>query len=503
LAGIVVAYGLTRALFAARFPVFFDEALYAEYAEDGARSSHDLFRAYEVGQGPLPIWLGILWIKLGVTPLMAMRLVSITAGLLTAAAMGLVGRWLWGPAAGWATAGLCVAMPFLLVHDGIGIYEPVVGLILASALVLQLAHAWRPRLWLGVALGFVLAAGLLTKENTLPALLLMPLSLLCFDWSAAGRRARLARWLAGVGLTGLVVVAAVLLQRSSDQYALREAAARSITLRAARSTGEVLRDPFGVLQVNWTVFRPVLTGYLTIPLLLTALVGAVLSWRVRPRATALLLAWIVVPAAIVATFQLRPAPRHAMIVVLPAVALTAYALVRGTALLQRSLPGRWAALAGTAAAALVLAPGLALDVRVLAHPATARYPGLDYWQYVAGWPAGGPWRRTADLLRRRATGSRVVLLAPGPYRVLRQALGASDRYVFARPDSTLARRAQFGLFDEARLPIDPKGFDHELTARGFVQVARFARASGPCSRPLETSCGDAVRVYVPRARPPG
>ena len=92
------------------------------------------------------------------------------------------------------------------------------------SLYLQIEFARRPRLWLAGLLGVVLAAGVLTKLNTLPALVLLPVSLLCFDWSGPGRRRRMTRWLQGIAVVTAIVVAAYLLQRSSSYYVQLEAA---------------------------------------------------------------------------------------------------------------------------------------------------------------------------------------------------------------------------------------------------------------------------------------
>ena len=45
---------------------------------------------------------------------------------------------------GLVAAGLCVVLPFFLVHDGIGIIEPLVTLVMASALYFQVEVARRP-----------------------------------------------------------------------------------------------------------------------------------------------------------------------------------------------------------------------------------------------------------------------------------------------------------------------------------------------------------------------
>ena len=95
-------YLATRLWFLHRFPYFVDEAQYAYYTDRAAHSLHDLFISYEIGREPLFIWLGIPLVKLGVAPLMAVRLVSMLSGLLTVAVVGLLGRMLGGTSVGLA-----------------------------------------------------------------------------------------------------------------------------------------------------------------------------------------------------------------------------------------------------------------------------------------------------------------------------------------------------------------------------------------------------------------
>jgi hypothetical protein len=178
----------------------------------------------------------------------------------------------------------------------------------------------------------------------------------------------------------------------------------------------------------------------------------------------------------------------------PLLVLSAYALVRAAQLARARLAPAAALAACALGVALALSPAVLLDARVLARPATARYPGLDFWQYVAGWPAGGPWRGAADEIRRRGQGRRVVVLVPGSYLVLRLMLSGDDRYVLATPDSPLAAGARLAVVDSERVPVDPKGFRAELERRGFTVVSRFARPDGPCSGPREPSCGGTVTV---------
>jgi 4-amino-4-deoxy-L-arabinose transferase-like glycosyltransferase len=478
MAAIGVAYLLSRWRFIDRFPYFLDEGTYAVFANRAADSTGDLFYSFTIGREPLTFWLGIPWIKLGINPLVAVRITSALAGLLTLVFVGLLARGLAGAWAGIAAAALCVVMPFFVVHDGIGIIEPMVTLVMAAALYLQIEFARRPDLRVAALLGLVLAAGLWTKENTTPALVLIPLSLLVFDWSPDGRSERLRRWLIGIGIALAMAVTAKLLLRTSSLYPLYEHARDNPLLYTVRPLGDVLSDPFAELGKTWDAYRPAFSGYVTIPLLLTALAGAVIGLRRQPRITALLLAWILLPLAVSMLFSTLPYPRHVMYLVPPAIALMAYAVVEGVKWARTLMAPRTAALVSAVVVAGLLTPALLLDGRVLAHPDTARYPGTDDIQYVTGTGAGSVWPAVADTIRERARGPQVPILTTRSYsQVLEMLLGPSSRYVFVGGKSPLAPRAQFSL-DDNQIPFYDPDAATIVREGNFVEVGRYARPRG-------------------------
>ncbi len=282
--------------------------------------------------------------------------------------------------------------------------------------------------------------------------------------------------------------------RTSSYWDERELAVKNVLVWPARTLDTVLDAPFGNIDTNWDAYWSALSGYVTIPLLVTTLAGSLLLLRRDPRLAVLLLAWILVPFLIGMMFQLRPYPRHAMFIVPPAIVLSAYALVQAALFVRLRLPRRAALATCAVAGVLLLVPAIVLDSRVLAHPDTARYPGLDYWQYVAGWPAGGPWDKAADLIKSRASGRPVVIATPrGRYTVLAEILG--DRYVWVPIDSPLAARAQFGVYDDEGFRNRKNTFAPAIGARGFVRATKFTRPSEPCSGPREDRCGGSVTVY--------
>jgi 4-amino-4-deoxy-L-arabinose transferase-like glycosyltransferase len=476
-ATILAAYVATRAVYANDFPYFVDEGIYAVLSEKAGSSIDDLFVSLTIGPRVLQTWLGVALIKLGLEPLHAMRAISVLAGLGIVAVVALIARRMAGRAGALTAAASSVALPLLLVHEGIGLIEQLLTLLMAAALYLQIELARRPDLRLAAGLGLVLAAAVLAKETAWAAVVLMPVSLLCFDWTADGRGRRLRTWLGGAAIAVAGAIAAELLMRSSDYYTDLEKL-RETPLYTVRSLDDVLSDPFGSVDATWDVFGPAFTGYVTVPLLAVAVVGAAIGLRRKPRLTALLLAWFALPLTASLLFATAAYPRHLIPLVAPLLVLVAYGFVEGAAWARRTLPPRAAVPVIVAGVLLLWLPAFRLDARVLDRPATAKYPGRDDWQYVTGAPAGSQWPAVADAIRRFAAGKRVVVLSPTlDPSVTRLLLDDDSRYVFVGGDSPLAPQARLALTEEKPFILDVKAL--EVMQQGQPRViARFHRPRG-------------------------
>lgn len=478
--GLIALYLGSRLWFMARLPYFLDEGIFAGYSYQGAQSDHQLFVSLTIGKEPLQAWLGIVWQWLGANPLMSMRLVSMTAGLLTVGVVGLLGCRLGGRTVGIVAAALCVTLPFFVVTDGIGIEEPLITLVMVSALYLQLRLAEDPSLLQGLFLTVVLAVGILTKQTGQAAVILLPFSLVCFDFSAPDRRRRLGRWLGLVAIALVTVLAAEVVLRLSSYWGRGAVLLRSFPL--VRTVGQVLSAPFATSAHAWAVFRPALTGYVTLPLIAVGILGAVLAFRAQPRITSLLGVWIVLPFAAALTFTLVPYPRHVMYVLPQALVLIAYAGVWCAARSRRAGRRTVLGLLGVGVTALAMVPALLLDARVLAHPRTVRYPGLDDLQYVTGAPAGGAWPALADAIRRRSGGRRTVILAaeadPNVIRFLLSAdpASAANPYSVVLPSDPRFAQSRFAIVDQ--LPFADQGALRFIAREHFAVAGQFARPRG-------------------------
>lgn len=479
--GLAAVYLSTRLWFMSRLPYFLDEGIFAGFSYQGAQSSHQLFVSLSIGKEPLQAWLGIVWQWLGANPLMSMRLVSLTSGLLTVAVVGVLGRRLGGRAVGAVAAALCVLLPFFVVTDGVGIEEPLITLMMVTALYVQIRLAEDPSLIWGVVLAAVLAVGILTKQTGQAAVFLLPFSLVCFDFSAPDRRQRVGRWVGAVAIALAAVIAAEVLLRSSSYWGQGVALLRALPL--VRTFSQVLSAPFATSGHAWAVFQPALTGYVTLPLIAAGVLGALLALRTQRRLTTLIAVWIVVPFLAALTFTLVPYPRHIMYVLPQAMVLIAYAAVWAGARWRRvsryAGPGVAAAVA---VGVLIMLPALLLDARLLAHPRVARYPGLDDLQYVTGVPAGGGWPSVAEAIRRRSGGRpTVILVAEADPNVIRFLLSANpdsrgNPYTVVLPSDSRFAQSRFAIVDQ--LPFVDEGALRFIARERFAVVGRFPRPRG-------------------------
>jgi hypothetical protein len=194
-----------------------------------------------------------------------------------------------------------------------------------------------------------------------------------------------------------------------------------------------------------------------------------------------------------------------MYVMPPAIVLMAYAFVEGGRWALRVIPHNTAVVTAAATTIALLLPALRFDARVLAHPATTRYPSLDDWQYVTGVPAGSPWPGLADAIRRFAAGQRVVIATPvsiiyenrfDPV-IPELLLDNNPRYLFVESSSPLAREAKLAVTDSARSLGEDVQSLRVISQQSPVLIAQFARPRSPDAGTTTSSSHKAqtVRLY--------
>jgi len=460
---ILAVWILTRALLFSRFPWFIDEAQFASRARIVEAFPDQRFIALADNQGLLSSWISATFVGLGIEPMNVVRLMSALGTLMTAVGVG----WLLarkGAMAAAVTAGALLLLgPFFLVHASVGILDPFVCGLTTLAVCLMVWMARTLRLDAALLLAATLGAGLLTKDTVAVAFLLLPIS--AFGVDRAQRRA-LRRWLMLAALATLGALAIAQIARLDPLY-----------YAPPPDNHKELLDVFDGLgprvETNLPDLLSALVGYLTLPGLALAVAGAVVGWRRDRVLTSMLVVWFVAPIVSALLLPYSVYPRYFTTAIAPFAALVAIAAVAGAAALHARLRARGDTLATCAVGAVFLLlalPALAFDVRVLSHPVTTRYPGLDDQQYATSWSSAEPAHIVAPAIRERSPAGGVVTIAtvgtlPAPLDLLlnpgRAKPDARFAFVVGDESATVPPQARFAVVDHD-YPV-PRGFRRVLS----------------------------------------
>ena len=472
-AGVVAAAFLaTRLALTWRFPWFVDETIFASFAKEVHGNVGNLFIAEVDKKGLLPSWLGAALIGLGIDPVTAMRLLAGAGAAAAAVFGGLLMRRLYGVREALLTAALVAVGPFFLVTASVGVYDAMATGLVAAAVLVSLRLLQQPRPYTALLLGAVLGAGALTKPTAWVAAFVLPFTLLLFDRTAPAARRRFLLWLGHAALAVGVGYGLSCIARLTPLYDL------PMKVPNQRAPGQALDDLLPTLRANWRPLWDGLLGYLTLPGVLLAALGAVVGWRRHRPAAAILAVWT---AAVLVSALLLPLTEYPRYVATAVVPLSGFAAIGALAGWDAIAGGSWASppvrrAAAVAAAVLAVLPAGLFGARVLADPQRASYPGLDQVQYVTATSAQvwvGP---VADEIERRGGPYPVHVDTGTAYpwglelRLNGDAVGTRRRFdVFQ--NGTRAERAR------ARWLISDGG-DGAAPPPGFRLVRRIARSDG-------------------------
>jgi len=279
---IALAYGAIAAFYLAsritllpRFPPFIDETTFATWVQRGYTHPAERLMSVSAGREPLFIWLGMFGMKAGFDPITALRVVSLIAGIVTMLFTDLSAARIGGCRVAVTAGAFYAILPFVFVHDVVGIMDPLVTAITAIALYLQLRLAEEQRLDLALLLGLALAAGVLTKQTADISILLIPLGLLLFPWHLPTRVRRLVQWTGAMILAvGMARLAYLVLALNPDYYRLAQIRE---TLGQHRPIHDVVHHPWTALSANGPGLLRAYEGYLTWPFIALLVVGIVLG----------------------------------------------------------------------------------------------------------------------------------------------------------------------------------------------------------------------------------
>lgn len=377
---LAAAYLATRLALLWRFPWYVDETTFASFARDVHGDLGQFFAAEIDKKGLLPSWLGAGLISAGLGPVTAMRVLAALGAALAAVCGGVIVRRLYGLREGLLTAALIALGPYFLVTASVGIYDAMVTGLVAAAILAAIRLAEKPRLVTALLLGVAIGAGGLTKPTTSVAVVVLPFTLLLFDYASPLVRRRLLVWAGYAALAlalGYAITSVARLTPLYDQPMLPR--------ENHRTLGQIFDDIGPSLRSNGPLQWTAMLGYLTVPGVVLAAIGAVAGVRRHRAATAILGVWTLSVLASALLLALWPYPRYFAAAIVP---LSAFVALGAVTVWDTIVGGSWMRRGWRIAVAAVLllvalTPALRYEAQVLADPVRTPYPGADLMAYVA------------------------------------------------------------------------------------------------------------------------
>jgi hypothetical protein len=458
---LTAIYVVAHALLISRFPWFVDETTFASYTQTVQGDRAARFVALHDHKGLSVTWIGAVFVQLGISPMVALRLIAASSGYAAAAGTGfLVWRWIGSARAALATAALVAFVPYVFVESSVGTYDAFItgGSVVVLALQLELAR--RPRLDFALLLGILLGVLILAKPTGAIPFWLTPFSLIVFDWQAPARWTRLARWGGFVLVMVVITLIITAIPRLSPLY-------YTPVPNNFRTLSDFFHDPFEDIGFIGPAVWHTMDGYLTLPAILLGLWGVRRTLATYDRLGLVLCVWTAGTLAAYLLLTGSAFPRYGLQMVPFACALMVIGARDLIGRAQLHLRAGWIA----AAAVLLAIPAVHLDATVLAHPKTAHYPGLDETQYVTSDANREPVREAAQTILRITHGA-----LPPSTRPARPEVVGFARYPWAAQlvlSGTHLRTPPLYPYMEA--PTDPRATAQQRQ----VNAARFLITEGP------------------------
>lgn len=403
---IVILTAFTRIFNLLNIPLFTDEAIYIRWAQIGLSDPAQRFISLTDGKQPLLTWLMYPALKIFSDPLFAGRIVSSFSGIFAVIGMYFLTRELFGRKAAFISAIVYILSPFTLIYDRLALMDSLLAAFCIWSLYLEMLLVKKQRLDIALLLGWCVGLGMLTKSSALFYLLLMPVTLLLFDFRKIGVLKRLVKW---AGFAAVSVVESQIiynLLRLSPWFYIIELKNYSFIM----TPKEFLSSNLATFIPNLDGLTQIFTGYMTIPYLLLLIFGLYTAVRGSDRRITMLFLWFVIPFISFAAFAKVIFPRFILFMTVPLFAVIAYAV----SVLSEKMKGMnkaWFPLLMLCLSGYVLYT----DFQLLSEPFRAAIPRIDRNQLFDNWPSGYGVREVVTFLNEKSKLGKVVVGTEGTF----------------------------------------------------------------------------------------
>ncbi len=163
-------------------PIFADEAIYIRWAQVMKAESSLRFLPLTDGKAPLFMWTMISLLKVFDDPLFAGRFLSILAGLATLTGVFFLSLRVFNLKVALWSALIYATVPFMVFFDRMALVDSMLAGFTIWSLYFAVWLLQTPRLDLSFILGYMLGGALLTKTPAMLNILILPLTILGFNF---------------------------------------------------------------------------------------------------------------------------------------------------------------------------------------------------------------------------------------------------------------------------------------------------------------------------------
>jgi len=435
---LIILYFSSRLINLTLIPIFTDEAIYIRWGQIALQDPVHRFISLEDGKQPMFVWLMLPALKWISDPLMAGRLVSVFSGSLSL--MGLIAlSWrLFGEKISWFTGFIYIISPFFLLYDRLALYDSLTTALMVWALFLTILMADLLRLDIALLLGMIIGAGFLTKSSAQFALILLPSTLLLFDWKTKERRKRLLK-LAGLGIVATLISKGIeLILRLAPLSHMIGLKDHTFIVTNQEFIAHPFERFFGNLGGLWSWIQ----SYATYPLMGLFVIGLIYGLKKYRTKTAFLSLWFLVPFLALASFGKVLYPRYLLFMLAPLVPIVANGLVclfsDGPRLFAKqksagtpeprtralATHGRrpWEQVSVVLGLLSIILYPVYFSYKIIYNPISAPLPAVDRFQLLDDWPSGYGINEVVDFINQRSKTEKIFVGTEGTFGLTPAAL---------------------------------------------------------------------------------
>ncbi len=436
---VLVTFGIFTLYFASRvvrldsFPIFTDEGIYIRWAKVAQADPNWRFISLTDGKQPLHTWGMIPFLKLFSTNLLlGGRAFSVLSGSVALAGIAVTAAYLYGKKyAGYVAALLYTITPMFLFYDRLALADSAVNAGAIWILFGSLVLVRTLRLDIALLMGLGSGIALLTKSSSQMFLGLSALAPITqLQKNTKNKSALLLTYYVLLAIVGIIAFTIYNVQRLSPYLYLVAEKNKTFVL----TFGEFLKNPFALFWGNMHLIPWYVSAEMGYVLALFGVLGISMYAKKDWRHAAYLALWIILPYVAITAFAKVLFPRY--------VVYLASFLTLGATYWFVSTKRMWATLSAVA----VLLSASYMNYTIIFDQTQIPFPPVDRGQYIESFNAGWGVKDMISYARERSAqdGRPVKIIAEGNFGVIGDMLEASIN----RDDTNLSVSGYWPLGEE-------------------------------------------------------